>query len=216
MSAASDQMVSQQVRTWEVLDPLTLATLRTVPREHFVPDAWRNYGFAEFAIPLPHGKRMLMPMVAGRLLQAVAAREGEQALEIGTGSGYVSACLARMGASVRSQELHADIAEQARLNLHSAGVHGVRVETADGTLLDETARYDCIVLTASVPVIDERYQRALKGGGRLFVVHGTGAAGTMMDAVLITRTDSGFDTQFLFQTALERLEHVAVPAAFRF
>jgi len=216
MSAALDQMVSQQVRTCEVPDPVTLATLRSVPRERFVPGPWRDYSYAEFAIPLPHGKRMLTPMVAGRLLQALAARDGDHALEIGTGSGYVSACLARMGAQVRSLELHADIAEQARLNLSAAGVRGVQVETADGTLLDEEARYDCIVLTASQPTIDERYQRALRHGGRLFLVHGTNLNGTLMDAVLIRRTASGFDTKLLFQTAIERLEHVAVPPPFRF
>lgn len=216
MSAASDQMVAQQVRTWEVPDPATLAAMRTLPRERFVPGPWRDFSYAEFAIPLARGKRMLTPMVVGRLLQAVAAREGEQALEIGTGSGYVSACLARMGAHVRSLELHADIAGQARLNLSAAGVAGVKVETADGALFDQTAHYDIIVLTASLPAIDERYQRALKSGGRLFVVHGTGTGGTMMDATLVRRTDSGFDTQFLFQTRLEPMEHVVTPATFRF
>jgi protein-L-isoaspartate(D-aspartate) O-methyltransferase len=216
MSAAREQMVSQQVRTWEVLDTFTLATLRAVPRECFVPGPWRAYSHAEFAVPLAHGKRMLTPMVVGRLLQAVAARAGEQALEIGTGSGYVAACLARMGAQVRSLELHADIAGQARVNLAAAGVRGVAVETADGTQLDETARYDCIVLTAALPVADERYQRALKIGGRLFVVQGSALPGTLMEAQLIHRTAGGFEVQFLFQTAIESLEHAAVPAAFRF
>lgn len=216
MSAACDQMVSQQVRTWEVLDPITLAALRAVPRERFVPGPWRGYSHAEFAVPLAHGKRMLTPMVAGRLLQAVAARHGEQALEIGTGSGYVTACLARMGANVRSLELHEDIAAQARTNLAGAGVRGVSVETADGTQLDESARYDCIVLTASLPVADERYQRALRTGGRLFVVQGSQLPGSLMEAQLIQRTAGGFMTQFLFQTAIEPLEHAVAPAAFRF
>jgi protein-L-isoaspartate(D-aspartate) O-methyltransferase len=216
MSAACEQMISQQVRTAEVPDPVTLATLRAVPRECFVPGPWRDYAYAEFAVPLAHGKRMLMPMLVGRLLQAVAARPGEQALEIGTGSGYVSACLARMGARVRSLELHADIAAQARLNLDAAGARAVSVETADGTLLDENARYDCIVLTASLPVADQRYQRALKTGGRLFVVQGCTQPGTLMTAQLVRRTESGFETQFLLQTALEPLENVVAPADFRF
>ena len=216
MSAACDQMVSQQVRTWEVPDHATLATLRAVPRERFVPGPWRAYSHAEFAVPLAHGKRMLTPMVVGRLLQAAAARPGEQALEIGTGSGYVAACLARMGATVRSLELHDDIAAQARVNLAAAGVRGVSVETADGTQLDEAGRYDCVVLTASLPVADERYQRALKTGGRLFVVQGTLLPGSLMEAQLIRRTAAGFETQFLFQTAIEPLEHAAAPPAFRF
>lgn len=216
MSAAAEQMISQQVRTWEVSDAATLAALRAVPRERFVPAAWRAYSFAEFAVPLAHGKRMLMPMVVGRLLQAVAARPGDEALEIGTGSGYVSACLARMGANVRSLELHEDIARQARDNLAAAGVRGVRVETADGATLREQGRYDCIVVTASLPMADERYQHALKSGGRLFVVHGSTLPGPLMDAQLIRSDVGGLKTEFLFQTAIEPLEHAAVPAPFRF
>jgi protein-L-isoaspartate(D-aspartate) O-methyltransferase len=208
-------MVSQQVRTWDVLDAGTLATLRVVPRELFVPAAWHGYSYAEFAVPLAHGKRMLTPMVVGRLLQAVAPRPGDQALEIGTGSGYVSACLARMGASVRSLELHADIAEQARQNLAAAGAM-VSVEVADGTQLEDSGRYDCIVLTAALPVADERYQHALKTGGRLFVVQGSSLPGMTMAAQLVRRGEAGFETQFLFQTSIEVLEHTAVPPAFRF
>lgn len=216
MSSALEQMVSQQVRTCEVLDPATLATLRSVPREHFVPAPWRHFSHAEFAIPLAHGKRMLTPLLVGRLLQAVAVQKDAQVLEIGTGSGYVAACLASLGGRVRSLELHEDIAAQARLNLAAAGVHGVSVETADGTRLDETDRYDCVVLTAAVPSVDERYLRALKSGGRLFVVHATSGASAPMEALRIRRTDSGYDTQLLFQTSLELLEHAAVPASFRF
>ena len=216
MSAASEQMVSQQVRTWEVSDAATLEVLRSVPRERFVPAAWRAYSHAEFAVPLAHGKRMLTPMVVGRLLQAVAARPGDEALEIGTGSGYVAACLARMGASVRSLELHEDIAAQARDNLAAAGVRAVRVETADGATLREQGRYDCIVVTASLPAPDERYQHALKTGGRLFVVQGSSLPGSLMQAELVRSTIGGFQTEFLFQTAIEPLEHSAAPAAFRF
>lgn len=216
MSSALEQMVGQQIRTCEVFDPATLTTLRSVPRERFVPGPWRHFSHAEFAIPLAHGKRMLTPMLVGRLLQAVAVQTGEQVLEIGTGSGYVSACLASLGGNVRSLELHDDIAAQARLNLAAAGVHGVRVETADGTQLDQTDCYDCVVLTAAVPAIDERYRRALKRGGRLFVVQATAGTNAPMDALRIRRTESGYDTQLLFQTSLEMLEHTAVPGSFRF
>jgi protein-L-isoaspartate(D-aspartate) O-methyltransferase len=213
MSAANEQMVSQQVRTCEVLDPATLATLRAVPRERFVPAAWSAYAFAEFAVPLAHGKRMLTPVMVGRILQAVAPRPGNLALEIGTGSGYLAACMANMGAMVRSLELHADIAAQAQANLAAAQARGVTVEVADGTLLDESARYDCIVLTGSLPLLDERYQRALKDGGRLFLVHGTGP---IMQALLIVREGSVFRSQELLQTRLDALEYAPASPTFRF
>lgn len=213
LSAASEQMVTQQVRTCEVLDPATLATLRAVPRERFVPGAWSAYAYAEFAVPLAHGKRMLTPLMIGRIVQALAPRPGDQALEIGTGSGYLSACLAHLGATVRSLELHADIAAQAQANLASAQVRGVTVEVADGTLLDESARYDCIALTGSLPQPDERYQRALKDGGRLFLVQGTGP---VMEALCIVREGGAFRSQELFQTVLEPLENAPAPATFRF
>lgn len=213
MSAAREQMVSQQVRTCDVLDAAALATLREVPRERFVPAGWSAYANAEFAVPLARGKRMLMPLMIGQILQALAPRPGEQALEIGTGSGYLAACLARLGASVRSLELHADLAAQARTNLAAAQVTDVTVEVADGTLLDEDARYDCIVLTGSLPLPDERYQRALKEGGRLFLVQGTGV---IMQAERIVRTDGAFRSQVLFQTWLEALENAPAPPTFRF
>jgi protein-L-isoaspartate(D-aspartate) O-methyltransferase len=213
MSAAREQMVSQQVRTCDVLDPATLETLREVPRERFVPAGWSAYANAEFAVPLARGKRMLTPLMIGQILQALAPRPGEQALEIGTGSGYLSACLARLGASVRSLELHADLAAQARTNLAAAQVTNVTVEVADGTLLDENARYDCIVLTGSLPLPDERYQRALKESGRLFLVQGTGV---IMQAERIVRVDGSFRSQVLFQTRLEALENAPAPPTFRF
>ena len=213
MSAAREQMVSQQVRTCDVLDPATLEALREVPRERFVPAAWSAYANAEFAVPLARGKRMLTPLMIGQIVQALAPSPGEQALEVGTGSGYLSACLARLGASVRSLELHADLAAQARTNLAAAQVSNVTVEVADGTLLDENARYDCIVLTGSLPLPDERYQRALKENGRLFLVQGTGV---IMQAERIVRVDGAFRSQVLFQTRLEALENAPAPPLFRF
>jgi protein-L-isoaspartate(D-aspartate) O-methyltransferase len=112
----SDQMISQQVRTWEVLDERVLEAMHSVPREVFVPAAWRSLAFADCALPLPCGKHMLTPMLVGRIMQALEVHPGGQVLEIGTGSGYLSACLAAMGASVHSMELHAELAAAARTN----------------------------------------------------------------------------------------------------
>lgn len=212
--AALDQMIAQQVRTWEVLDTRTLDAMRTVPREPFVPAAWHSLAYADCALPLPCGKHMLTPMLAGRMLQSLGVRQGEQVLEIGTGSGYLSACLAALGGRVQSLELHAVIATLARTNLHAAGATSVEVTTADGAALMSETAYDAIVLTASLPIYEPRFERALKYGGRLFVVVGTGP---VMEARLVRRLGPAeYSSRVLFETSLEALENVPVPALFQF
>src|SRR5579862_3509200 len=104
--AEREQMIAQQVRAWEVLDPHTLEAMREIPRERFVAAAWQSLAYADCALPLPLGKHMLTPMLVGRIVQSLEIRPGEQVLEIGTGSGYLSACLAALGARVQSLELH--------------------------------------------------------------------------------------------------------------
>jgi protein-L-isoaspartate(D-aspartate) O-methyltransferase len=213
--AARAQMVDQQVRAWDVLDERILDTLRAVPRERFVPAHWRELSFADTEIPLPCGKRMLRPMLVGRLLQTLELQGGEQVLEIGTGSGYVSACLGRLGGQVQTIEMHPEVAELARQNLEGAvGGASVRVVTGDGMELDETARYDVIVLTASLPIYDSRFERALRPGGRLFVVVGADAP---QRACLVRSTSSGCSiSEPLFETSIEALEGALRPAPFRF
>ena len=157
---------------------------------------------------------MLTPMLAGRMLQSLELSPGEQVLEIGTGSGYVSACLAALGARVQSLELHAEIAQLAQSNLRNAGVDGVEVTCADATALVSETAYDAIVLTASLPIYQTRYERALKFGGRLFVVVG---GAPVMEARLVRRHGpQEFSTQSLFETSLEALEHSPKPPLFRF
>jgi protein-L-isoaspartate(D-aspartate) O-methyltransferase len=212
--AECEQMIAQQVRTWEVLDARTLEAMHQVAREYFVPAAWRSLAYADCALPLPLGKHMLTPMLAGRILQALELNRGDQVLEIGTGSGYVSACLAALGARVQTLELHAEIADQARTNLRVAGVEGVEVTCADATTLVSETAYDAIVLTASLPIYQTRYERALKFGGRLFVVVGTAP---VMSAKLVRRHGPhDFSSQSLFETSLEALEHAPAPPQFRF
>jgi protein-L-isoaspartate(D-aspartate) O-methyltransferase len=215
MDAAREQMVEQQVRAWDVLDERSLGALRRVPRERFVPAAWRELAFADCEIALPCSKRMLRPMLVGRILQAVAVSEGEKLLEVGTGSGYLSACLAVLGAQVRSLELHPELADFARANLQQLEAAGtVEVVTADAMQLDETGSYDVIVLTASLPLYDARFERALRPGGRLFVVVG---ANSPQEARLRRRLgERDWDSQALFETSIEYLEHAPRPAAFGF
>jgi protein-L-isoaspartate(D-aspartate) O-methyltransferase len=213
--AARAQMVDQQVRAWDVLDERILDALRAVPRERFVPAHWRELSFADTDIPLPCGKRMLRPMLVGRLLQTLELRGGEQVLEIGTGSGYVSACLARLGGEVQTIEMHPEIAELARENLQAVtGGSPVRVVTGDGMELEETQRYDVIVLTASLPIYDARFERALRPGGRLFVV--VGASAPQRACLVRSASDGTSSTEPLFETSIEALEGALRPAPFRF
>jgi protein-L-isoaspartate(D-aspartate) O-methyltransferase len=211
---ALEQMVEQQVRTWDVLDDRILDAMRALPREQFVPRAWRGLAYADCEIALPCGKRMLRPMIVGRILQSLNVLPGERVLEVGTGSGYLTACLARLGARVRSLELHEPIAAQARENLATVGDTQSEVQTADAMDLAERSAYDAIVLTASLPLYQPLFEQALRPGGRLFVVIG---AREPQQANLIRRAaERDFARQPLFETVLEPLEHAPRPAAFGF
>jgi len=215
METAREQMIEQQVRASDVLDERILNTLRALPRERFVPEGWRDLAFADCEIALPHGKRMLRPMLVGQILQSLAVSGGEQILEIGTGSGYLSACLARLGGQVRSLELHPDIADFARANLRSV-VPELPIELVIGDAMQLAAepRYDVIVLTASLPIYQQRFEHALLPGGRMFVVVG---ATTLQEASLVRRIGAGScHAESLFETCIEALEHAPRPAAFGF
>jgi protein-L-isoaspartate(D-aspartate) O-methyltransferase len=212
---ALEQMVEQQVRAWDVLDDRILDAMRAVPREQFVPRVWRGLAYADCEIALPCGKRMLRPMVVGRILQSLELRGGERVLELGTGSGYLTACLARLGARVRSLELHEPIAAQARENLATLGAAAtVEVLTADAMDLAERSAYDAIVLTASLPVYQPLFEQALRPGGRMFVVIG---AREPQQANLIRRAaERDFAREPLFETVIEPLEHAPLPSTFGF
>ena len=212
---AREQMVSHQLRTWDVLDETILDAVRTLPREQFVPEGWRDLAYADIEIPLPHAQHMLAPKIAGRILQALAVRPGERVLEVGTGTGYLTACLGRLGAQVQSFEIHADLAETARQHLDAVGLAGPRIVVGDGfAAASGLETYDAIALTASLPVYDARFEAQLRPGGRLFVVVGEGPA---MEARLITREPSGGRTQRgLFETRLDLLINAPRLEAFRF
>lgn len=216
--AARLQMIEQQVRAWEVLDPRVLEALGRVPRERFAPAAYRELAFADTAIPLPCGQSMLAPKLEGRILQALDVAPGESVLEIGTGSGFFAACLATLGARVRTLELHPELAEFASANLRGAGFPGVATQTADATRwVDAPApaeHYDVIVLSASLPEYDERFQALLAPGGRLFAVVGAAAP---MEAVLVTRAGPReFARTSLFETVIEPLVNARRPSPFVF
>jgi protein-L-isoaspartate(D-aspartate) O-methyltransferase len=209
-----EQMIEQQVRAWDVLDQRVLDVFRKVPRDRFAPEQQRFRAYADAEVPLPHGQRMLRPSVVGRLLQALELTGTEQVLEIGTGSGFVTACLRTAAARVRSIEIYPELAEMARRNLDSQGLRDVDVVTADALQIDTGTRYNAIAVTGSLPVYDERFQRQLEIGGRLFVVVGEPP---VMEARLIRRTAEGsWSSESLFETVIDPLVNAQRLPEFRF
>jgi protein-L-isoaspartate(D-aspartate) O-methyltransferase len=193
------QMVNQQVRGWNVYDERVLAMLRELPREHFVPQGFESLAFADTAIPLGHGECMMTPTIEGRVLQALGLQGGENVLEIGSGSGFMTACLAKLSAHVTSVDIYDDFVGSARLKLQAAGIDNVE---------------DAIAVTGSIQTFDPRYVEALGSHGRLFIVVGNEPA---MEAKLIERTNEhDWQTISLFETDLPPLVHGALPPQFSF
>ncbi|HEY0767396.1 MAG TPA: protein-L-isoaspartate O-methyltransferase [Steroidobacteraceae bacterium] len=211
---AREQMIEQQVRAWDVLDERVLAVMRRVPRELFVPQGQRYRAYADVEVPLARGQHMLRPSVAGKLLQALLPQPREALLEIGTGTGFVTACLRAMAAQVRSLELFPELADAARRNLAALGMQDVEVVDADALIGDSGARYDAIAVTGSLPLYDARFQRMLTLGGRLFVVVGEAP---VMDARLLRRTaEDAWTVESLFETVIDPLVNAVRPAEFTF
>jgi protein-L-isoaspartate(D-aspartate) O-methyltransferase len=212
--AARQQMIDQQVRTWDVLDPRVLATLGAVARERFVPEAYRDVAFADAPIPIGHGQFMLAPALEGRILQALAPVRGERALEIGTGSGFFAACLAHLTGSVDSIEIHADLAAGAARAIGEMGISRVSVESGDALAREFDAAYEVIAVTGALPAPAPRLERALVVGGRMFVVIGTAP---VMEARRVTRTgEDSWLSEPLFETRIDPLLLPVAPSRFRF
>lgn len=212
---ARAQMVKQQVRAWDVLDLRVLDLLDVLPRDQFVPPAYRRLAYADTQIPLAYGEVMMAPKVEGRLLQALDPQADESVLEIGTGSGFVTACLARLAGEVLSLDMHADFTAGAGRLLVDLGIRNATLETRDATRLDGMPRrFDLIAVTGSLPAYDARYAERLNVGGRLFVIAGQPP---VMEALLITRvTETAWARESLFETSLPPLVNAPVPAAFHF
>ena len=211
---ARQQMVDQQIRTWEVLDPRVLAVLSAVPREAFVPPGYRQLAFADTPIPIGFGQSMLAPVLQGRILQAVGLNASDSVLEVGTGTGYLTAVLSLLAGSTRSIDIRAEFTAAAAANLLAVPEARVKLETRDAFSGASLGEYDVIAVTGSLPVYDTRFEQALRVGGRLFVVVGVAP---VMDAVLVRRVDSTeWIRESLFETVIDPLVNATAPQGFVF
>ncbi len=220
MQATTDRarfnMIEQQVRPWEVLNQRVLAVMRALPREAFVPDAYRGLAYADIEIPLGDHSAMLAPKVVGRLLQAVDVQPHETVLEIGTGTGYVTAALAHLGEHVFSLEIDPALAEGARARLRAMALSHTEVHTADafcGRI--DGGPFDVIAVTGSVPTVEPlaAFEQRLTDGGRLFIVVGEPP---LMEAMRITRIGNDVRRESLFETCIAPLENAPLPERFAF
>lgn len=212
---ARHKMVVSQLRTFEVLDDRLLEVIERAPRQEFVPAACRNLAYADMQIPLGQGEVMMAPLVEARLLQALAIKPTDKVLEIGTGSGFVTFLLARLGARVHSVEIIPEFTQRASEKLAAQGAGNVELEIGDGARgWDRHAPYDAIFVTGSLPILPEGFRQQLAIGGRLAVIVGQYP---VMEARLVTRTGaSAFDSQGLFDTALTPLRNALTPEKFVF
>ena len=208
-------MIEQQIRTWDVLDQRVLDVMKSVPREQFVPEHYRSLAFADTNIPLGHEQVMMAPKLEGRLLQALAITPDDSVLEIGTGSGYLTACLARLGKQVTSIDITADFTTAAAAKLEAQGISNVTLETFDAAEgIESEKRYDVIAVTGSLPLLQQQFQKNLAVGGRLFIITGSLP---IMEANLITRVEENhWSSECLLETCIPPLLHAARPQAFVF
>ena len=212
---ARANMVENQVRPWEVLDGRVLDMLGRVRREDFVAPAHRQLAFADLCLPLGHGEVMMKPVLEGRVLQALQLQTSDRALEIGTGSGFLTACLAGLSAEVVSVDIHADFTASAGQRLAAAGVTNARLHTGEAVLgWQPEGLFDVVVATGAVAETPPRWLHWLKPGGRLLVIRGQSPA---QQAVLLTHQGEGrLREESLFETDLPYLVHAAPPARFVF
>ncbi len=206
-------MIEQQIRPWDVLDTGVLEVVRQTPRELFVPDQYRNLAFSDLEIPLSCGQCMMAPKVEARMLQALQVKPGDRVLEIGTGSGFVTACLAKLGAHVDTIEWFEDLLMRAQSTLENLEIENVSLVHGDAISECADKQYDVIAVTASIPVYRDSFESRLATGGRMFVV--TGEA-PVMQAQLLTRVDrQGLHCTTLFETNLPPLVGLEESRAFQ-
>lgn len=213
-------MIEQQIRTWEVLDPKVLQLLHDLPRENFVPAQYQGLAFADIEIPLGHDQTMLSPKLEARILQALNLQSTQSVLHIGTGSGYFAALLASLAKHVISIEINTELSALAAINLQQSNIQNVSLKIADGAFAKPSSNtvnklfYDVIVYTASSPVEPAGVRQQLNIGGLLFIIIGTTP---VMQATLIQRvSETGFRQDVLFETCIAELENAPQAQQFEF
>ena len=208
-------MITQQIRTWNVLDDNVLDLLYRLRREEFVPTAYHDMAFVDMEIPLGHGQVMLAPKMEARILQELHIKKTDKILEIGSGSGYMTALLAKQGAHVNSVEIIPELKAMAENNLKAHEIANVTIEQGDAAQgWSKNEPYDVIVITASTPVLPEAFLKSLNPGGRLFAMIGEDP---VMDAVIITCVAPGeFNTTKLLETSTVPLINAQQPERFVF
>ena len=215
LEQARNNMVEQQIRTWEVLDQDVLDLLYLVPREDFVPEQYRTLAFSELEIPIGEGERMWQPKLEARVLQELSIRKTDSVLEVGTGSGYLTALLSHRAGHVHSVEIKPKVAEFGQKNLARQGLDNVTLQIGDAANgWPRQAPYDAIVLTGSTPVLPRAFLEQLAAGGRLFAVVGEAPA---MTARLVSCTVPGaYGSVDLFETVIAPLVNAEQPPRFKF
>ena len=209
---ARTQMLGQQLRAWDVLDDRVLRAFADTPREDFVPADYRDLAFADAEIPLGQGQTMLAPKVEGRILQALQVEPIDDVLVVGTGSGYLTACVAQLAKHVTSVDIFPDFATTAAPKLAARDIRNVELKTADALRLPYRAQFDAIAVTGSTPVLNDHFVSMLRPQGRLFIVVGRDPA---MEAQLITLQPNGTTTtDSLFETVLAPLINSDRPEPF--
>lgn len=208
-------MVEQQIRPWEVLDFDVLDLLMSVRREEFVPEAYKSLALSEAEIPLGHGASMLIPVIEGKILQAIQVKRSDKVLEVGAGSGYFAALLAARADWVRTVEIEPELVKMAHDNLKRYGVENVIVEEGDAIRgWPGNAPYDLIVVSGGVPFIPETLLQQIKVGGRLFAFVGEPQ---LMTATLVTQVSEGnFRTESLFENAVPMMRNAPQKSQFKF
>ncbi len=219
LEQARQNMIAQQIRTWDVLDNDVLQTLVDIRREAFVPAAYQSLAFVDTDIPLPCGQNMFSPKLEARLLQEAAVRKTEQVLEIGAGSGYMAALLAHHARHVVTVEIEPELQKLAEANLKAYGIGNVSVALGDGARGwagsgAHAAPYDVIIVSASLPVLPQALLEQLTVGGRMLAIAGEAP---VMAACLVRRTAAdAWDTVRLFETSARPLRNAEAPSAFHF
>ncbi len=212
---ARHNMIEQQIRPWDVLDQRVLDRILHTPREDFVPTTYRGAAFTDMMLPIGHGEVMMEPKLEARMLQALAIQPGDKVLEVGTGSGYVTALLAGMAAQVDSVEIDAELHKQAKTLLARHGIENVALEQGDAAGgWGAHQPYNVIAITGSLPALPQSFKESMQIGGRLFAVIGSEP---VMEAVLVTRLNANeWREEILFETLLPPLRNTSQEKVFSF